>query len=103
MGKQDKRRSPDSDELLDSDCSNFEIPYEIILLVVSFIHIGFAPLTKVEESFNLQAIHDILYHGSDIEKVKILLNLTYSVIFDIVKRQKSYCISYPVFKSSCLY
>jgi hypothetical protein len=42
---------------------------DLILLAVSIVYVVACPYTKVEESFNVQAVHDLLYHQSDLAKV----------------------------------
>jgi len=45
----------------------------LLMVVVSLFYIYLCPYTKVEESFNLQAMHDHIYHGFDISKVGTIL------------------------------
>jgi len=48
------------------------LPAFTLLLLVSLFHLFVAPYTKVEESFTLHAVWDILTYGLDIGKVTVL-------------------------------
>jgi len=60
-----KKRKDSKEE----ESSSFMIQPELILRIVGLTHIFFSPFTKVEESFNVQAIHDLLFHRTNLTQV----------------------------------
>eukprot|EP00092_Neocalanus_flemingeri_P013136 GFUD01014155.1.p1 GENE.GFUD01014155.1~~GFUD01014155.1.p1 ORF type:complete len:506 (-),score=179.88 GFUD01014155.1:83-1600(-) len=48
--------------------SQMEKVLDCLLYSLSLLYIAACPFTKVEESYNLQAMHDLLHHGADVDQ-----------------------------------
>jgi len=51
-----------------SSTNKVEKVLDCLLYTLALLYIAVCPYTKVEESFNLQAMHDLLQHGADLDQ-----------------------------------
>ena len=70
-----RRRHPETDPARSALPSPrpMSLVLNVLIFAVAWTHVLLAPYTKVEESFNLHAIHDLILHGGHadaLQKVK---------------------------------
>ncbi|CDZ96978.1 Protein involved in dolichol pathway for N-glycosylation (mannosyltransferase family) [Phaffia rhodozyma] len=54
-----------------------DVAFETVPIVVSFAHVFLAPHTKVEESFSLHAIHDLLFYGPSLDNLNLFDHVSF--------------------------
>ena len=55
---------------------------DVLIFVTAWTHVLLAPYTKVEESFNIHATHDVLMYGVGIDKLyNVRVTLTGNLVY----------------------
>ena len=63
LARSDQHLSPQTLTPMSSRNERMSVIFDLLLLVVASIHVVLSPYTKVEESFNLHATHDVLFYS----------------------------------------
>jgi hypothetical protein len=60
--------------LLRLQAANMSFALDFLLFATGWGHVFLAPYTKVEESFNLHAVHDVLSYGVSTDAIRNVRN-----------------------------
>jgi len=72
--------------------------WDLLLAFVVILYLIVCPYTKVEESFNIQAIHDMLFHGTQLDKVNYVMKYDLRSMYLTLKicGMSYLCVNYDV-------
>ena len=64
---------------------------EVLVFVAMTVHVLMCPFTKVEESFNTQAMYDISQHSSNVSAVSALMYVRYQLDDFVSATRRTLC------------